>query len=195
MAARTLILDGFLGRPGRWERLRRTIVSRGSEAEIYRYDCTGRTGLPMLGRQLLKYIDRLNEPVNLVGYSMGGLVIRTAWMLQPSLPLRRAVFINSPHRGTWLAHLWPFPGVRQMRPNDAHLARLDAVPWTVPTLTIYNRFDGIVIPASSTRLPHGGDHFACPEPAHIWPVWSGTVHRRVADFVTAPEPEAACPST
>lgn len=184
----TVILDGFLGRPRRWEKLRRLIESRGGTASIHRYDCTGRTDLPTLGRNLYhEYCGLVAGPLNLVGYSMGGLVIRTACMLAPDFAVRRAVFINSPHRGTWLAHLWPFIGVRQMRPNHPHLANLNTAPWSIPTLTIYNRFDGIIIPASSTRLPSGGDHFPCPIPAHVWPVWSKTVHRCVADFVTHDE--------
>ncbi|MDB5327923.1 MAG: lipase class 2 [Phycisphaerales bacterium] len=182
----TVILDGFLGRPGRWERLRRAIDARGGTASIYSYDCTGRIDLPTLGRQLSRHVRRIGGQVNLVGYSMGGLVIRTACMLDTTLSPVRAVFINSPHRGTWLAHLWPLIGVRQMRPGDAHLAALNAAPWVVPTLTVFNHFDGIVIPAASTRWPMGGEQFACPVPAHVWPVWSRRVHQRVAEFVTSP---------
>lgn len=193
MAVHTLILDGFLGRPRRWERLRRRLLATAGPASIFSYDCTGRLGLPTLGRLLIDRVGMLGGAVNLVGYSMGGLVIRSAKMLEPTLPVEKAVFINSPHRGTWLAHLWPLPGVRQMRPRHPYLRTLNAAPWDVPTLVVYNRFDGIVVPARSTRWPACQDHYVCPVPAHVWPVWSKSVHRRVADFLAAPSKEAACP--
>lgn len=182
----TFILDGFLGRARRWERLRRTIELRGGSTSIYSYDSTGRLDLPTLGRQLSEHVRGVGGRINLVGYSMGGLVIRTARMLDPEFAFDRAVFINSPHRGTWAAHLWPLVGVRQMRPGSDLLARLADAPWDVPTLTVYNRFDGIIVPACSTRWAKGGEHFRCPVPAHVWPVWSRRVHRRVADFLATP---------
>ena len=199
MATPTLILDGFLGRPGRWMRLARLIEQRtDSGATLFRYDSTGRQSLPTLGRKLADAVAAVGGPVNLVGFSMGGLVIRAAKLLEPTLPLHRAVFINSPHRGTWLAHLWPLPGVRQMRPRDAFQATLAAAAWDVPTLVVYNRFDGIVFPAVSTRYAMAGcEHWACPVPMHVWPVWSRRTHRRVADFLGERAkviPEPACPS-
>ena len=196
----TFILDGFLGRPRRWERLGRAIEANGGTASIYSYDSTGRTDLMTLGRNLSRDLRGCGRgPINVVGYSMGGLVIRTARMLAPDFGIERAVFINSPHRGTWMAHLWPLIGVRQMRPRSDLLASLERAPWDVPSLTVYNAFDGIVIPAASTRWPNGGEHFRCPVPAHVWPVWSRAVHRRIADFLARPSvpvrpAEAPCPS-
>ena len=181
----TVILDGFLGRSRRWGRLCRTIEAHGGSASIHRYDSTGRLDLPTLAGQLSRACRGLGRPVNFVGYSMGGLVIRTASLLE-SLRMERAVFINTPHRGTLAAYLWPLVGVRQMRPGDPLLARLAAAAWDVPTLTVYNRFDGVVVPAASTRFDKGGEHFPCPVPAHVWPVWSKRVHRRVAEFLAAP---------
>ena len=200
MATPTLILDGFLGRPYRWELLRRVVERRVGPATIFKYVSTGRHDIPTLGRRLVDEVTRRGGPVNLVGFSMGGLVIRAARMLEPQLPVERAVFINSPHRGTWLAHLVPTPGVRNMRPSDPFLADLAAAPpWTVPTLTVFNgEFDGIVFPAASTRWPDvGGECVRCPVPLHIWPVVSRSLHRRIADFLAAPLPtrsDVVCPT-
>ena len=177
----TLILDGFLGRPWRWERLRKLIEARVGPATIFRYDSTGRLPLPELGAMLLEEIARHDGPVNLVGFSMGGLVMRSAHMINPKLPVRRAVFMNSPHRGTWMACLIPTPGVRQMRPFDHYIQQLNSVQWNVPTLTVWNRIDGIVLPARNTRF--SGQHVQARVPLHIWPVWSRSIHRRVADFL------------
>ena len=76
--AHTFILDGFLGRPRRWERLRRVIASRGGSASIYPYDSTGRTDLPTLARRLSDDARGIAGPLGFVGYSMGGLIVRAA---------------------------------------------------------------------------------------------------------------------
>ncbi|MGN6625515.1 MAG: alpha/beta fold hydrolase [Tepidisphaeraceae bacterium] len=178
----TLILDGFLGRPRRWERLRALTEARVGPAKIVRYASTGRLSLEEIGQGLIDEIRQHPAPVNLVGFSMGGLVIRSAHLIDPALPVRRAVFINSPHRGTWMACLVPTPGVRNMRPFDEHIRRLNEVAWTAPTLTVWNRIDGIVLPARSTRFG-AGRHLQAKIPLHIWPVWSRSIQRRVVDFL------------
>ncbi|HEX8325361.1 MAG TPA: hypothetical protein VF595_15775 [Tepidisphaeraceae bacterium] len=188
----TIILDGFLGRPRRWERLRRLIELRAGPASIFQYESTGLTPIPTLGQRLIDEIRGRGGRVNLVGFSMGGMVIRAAHLIDPALPTRRAVFMNSPHLGTWLAHLVPTPGVRQMRPGDPFVKAIADAPWTVPTLTVWNGFDGIILPPRSTRYRYGGEHVCCPVPLHIWPVWSRTIHRRIADFLAAPEADVDC---
>jgi triacylglycerol lipase len=188
----TIILDGFLGRPARWERLRRRIEREtAAPATIFRYDSTGRAAMPRLAELLLAEVWRVsptNAGVNLVGYSMGGIIIRTAKSLDRSLNVRRAVFMNSPHRGTWIACLIPTPGVRQMRPFDPHLLGLNKNEWTVPTLIVWNGFDGIVLPGRNTRYDNatGCEHVRCAVPIHIWPVWSTRIHKQVAAFLKAP---------
>src|ERR671912_1439950 len=96
----TLILDGIFGRPRRFGRLRDTIERSCGRAIIHPYDCTGRTPFEALARQLADAVRAAGTPVNLVGYSMGGIVIRSAHLLDPALPIRRAAFLNSPHAGS-----------------------------------------------------------------------------------------------
>ncbi len=190
MSIPTLILDGFLGRPARWERLRRRVEAEVGPATIFRYDSTGRTPLPDLAQLLLieaRRIDPTNTGVNLVGYSMGGIVIRSARLIDPTRNIRKAVFMNSPHNGTWIACLIPTPGVQQMRPFDAHMRSLNENKWDVPTLTVWNNFDGVILPGKNTRYDAcGGQHVKCAVPIHIWPVWSRKIHTEVVAFLQSP---------
>jgi len=182
MPAHTLILDGFMGRPWRWEPLRRLIEQRCGSASIFRYDWTGRLTLPQLGERLAEEAAKYPDGVNLVGFSMGGMVIRAARHVAPELNVNKTVFLNSPHRGTWLACLIPTPGVRQMRPFDPFLKAIAEKPWKGDTLTVWSGIDGIILPGKNTRFDTGR-HVKCAIPLHIWPVWSRTIHHDIVEFL------------
>jgi hypothetical protein len=77
-------------------------------------------------------------------------------------------------------------GVRQMRPFDPYMKRVAEHRWDVPTLTIWNPIDGIILPGRHTRWDvAGGEHVCCTVPVHAWPVWSKAVQQRVVDFLAA----------
>ena len=154
---RTLILDGIWGSHSRWERLRSRIAADVGPCTIWRYDNSGRTSIESLGSALASELHRMNVPVNLVGYSMGGLVIREAFRQMPGLKVRRVALLNSPHNGSAAAALLPLAACRDMRPGSAFLKRLNAAPWTHPTLATWCPFDLMVVPAS---LPPVGNRRA-----------------------------------
>jgi triacylglycerol lipase len=116
----------------------------------------GSLSLTKLAEQAAHAIQGLGHPVDLVGYSLGGLVARHA-VQRLGAPVRRLVTIATPHHGTWLAHgLRGAAGV-EMRPGSAFLRDL-ASDWPetaarVPTLAVWTPFDGIVVPAWHARLP------------------------------------------
>jgi triacylglycerol lipase len=188
----SLIIDGIFARPWRWEPLRRLLAERCGSAEIWRYDSTGRVPFEDLARQLADHIARFEQPVNLIGYSMGGLIVRTAHLIDPQIRVRRAVFMNSPHEGSILAWLLPLRGIRQMRPTCDFIKRIRADRWDIPSLVIWNPLDTMVIPGSSTRWTGASRTICCRVPVHLWPVWSRKLHRDVTDFVAhdAPTSEA-----
>jgi hypothetical protein len=182
---RTLLLDGFIGRPWRWEKLLRTIRQRVGPAEIFHYDMSGRSRFETLGAQLAAQIRRHDQPVNLIGFSMGGLVIRAAHLHDPTLPIQRAVLLNSPLRGSLLAYALPIGGIRQMRPSDEFLRRVKNTPWNIPTLVTWCPGDTAVIPGRSARWPAAQETICCSVPMHIWPVYSPGIHRRIVEFLAA----------
>ena len=98
--AQTFILDGIWGSHSRWERLRCRIAAEVGPSRIWRYDNSGRASIESLGAELASELKRVNAPINLVGYSMGGLVVREALRQTPALKVRRVVLLNSPNYGS-----------------------------------------------------------------------------------------------
>ena len=192
--ATTFILDGIFGRPRRFGRLRDVIERSCGPAVIHHYDCTGRTPFERLGDELADAIRAANAPVNLVGYSMGGIVIRSAHMLHPDLPIRRAAFLNSPHSGSVVAYLLPFPACRQMRPGSGWMNQLAAAEWDIPTLAVWCPGDLIIVPNRSACWAKATETVCGRVPAHVWPIYSRRIHGRIAEFLSRSDvtDEAPC---
>jgi hypothetical protein len=188
MRTHSLILDGFLSRPRRWEPLRRALESRVGPAEIFEYDSTGMRTFESLASKLIDRIRAIDQPVNLIGFSMGGLVIRTAHLLAPDLSIRRAAFLNTPHGGSILAYLAPIPGIRQLCPTSPLLRKLKHQPWAIPTLVVWNPLDTAVIPPKNTRwrIPTATE-LVCTVPIHVWPIFSSTLRNQIVHFITDPD--------
>lgn len=180
---RVMILDGWMGNGHRFERLRSCLETEGLAPWIWRYDNTGRQDLAVLAAQLAAELIKGGEKVHLVGYSMGGMVVREALRQMPELPVSSVTFIHVPHRGTLLAHLWPLPGVRQLCPGHPFLKRLEGQPWPWPTLNIWCPGDLMVVPGWRSRWIGAGRNVVCRVPAHVWPIYSTFWHREISAFI------------
>lgn len=193
----TLLIDGWKGNHRRLEGLRRCVATnvrswgrkdprphvRGhGEAAIWSYDSSGRTELETLGAAFAAHLAALAEPFQVVAYSMGGLVLREALRERPDLPLTGAVFLHTPHQGTWMAHAVGLPAVRQMRPGSTFLRRLAAAPWAVPTLAVWCPGDLIVVPGWNARWDRATEEVRYDLPAHIGPIYDSGLHRRIRRF-------------
>lgn len=189
MSTPTLVLDGLWGRPWRMGILARVLRARCGPTEVFRYDASGRVPIEELGRRLAETIRRRDEPVNLVGFSMGGLVIRAAHLLDPTLPIRRAVFLCSPHTGSWMAYALPLRGIRQMRPSSDFLRAINDASWTVPTLAVWCPMDAMVLPGRRAMFAGATRMMRCNVPLHPWPIYSRSIHARVAEFLLADTPD------
>ena len=150
---------------------------------IWHYDNSGLSSLEKAGAALAAKLKAVHRPFFLVGFSMGGLVIREAMRQSPGLPLRKAVFLNSPHSGSLLAYLLPLPVCREIRPNSAFLRRLNASAWNYPTMVTWCPGDLMVVPGESARWTKATFAIHCSVPAHIWPLVSPAIQRSVADFL------------
>ena len=178
-SCRTYILDGIWVRVC-WNGLRKRIAG---ECSIWRYDNTGITSLHKLGKEFAAEIVR-HETVNLIGFSLGGLVVREALRLAPTAKVQRVVLINSPHRGTETARFLPFlPGCRDVMPGSAFLRRLDAAEWNYETLAIWCPGDLMVIPGWSAKFEKATELLRCDVPAHAWPVVSKRHHDAIVRFL------------
>jgi pimeloyl-ACP methyl ester carboxylesterase len=183
--AQTLILDGIWGPHGRWEGLRRRIEHGAGPCAIWRYPNWGFEPIAATAARLVAAVRACGGPVHLVGFSMGGLVVREAVRQDPGLPVRRAVFLHAPHRGSLAALLLPLPATRDMRPGSAFLRRLEASPWSIPCLATWCPFDLMVLPGVSSAWPRASQLLRVSAPAHMWPVFSRSLHERVVAFLRA----------
>ena len=181
----TVILDGIWGWHSRWEPLRRGIEGKIGPCQIWHYDSSGWVSIETLGARLAADLRALDGPFCAVGYSMGGLIIREALRQDPSLRLKRAVLLHSPHRGSLAAHLLPLSACRDMRPGSAFLQRLNDAPWEYPTLATWCPADLMVVPGHSARWVRASQVIRSNMPLHEWPVVSGGIHRTVITFLAA----------
>lgn len=125
------------------------------------------------------------DEVDIVAHSMGGLATRWYLKTRESAPVRRAVFIASPHRGTLTAHLAWGEGRDEMMPESAFLAALNsgpALPPGVEAITIRTPVDMRVVPGESATLLGVEDHTVCC-PSHQGLMRSDDVFHLVVDFL------------
>lgn len=104
------------------------------------------------------------EALDVVAHSMGGLAAR--WFIggDGAPPVRRAVFVASPHRGTYSAYVAWGDGSEDMKPGSPFLDSLNAgppVPPGVRALTIRTPIDTHIVPGESATLPGVPDETVC----------------------------------
>jgi triacylglycerol lipase len=116
---------------------------------------------------------------------MGGLVIREALRQTPNPKVRKVALLNSPNRGSAAAYLVPLSACREMRPGSRFLRQLNAAPWNYPTLITWCPYDLMVFPGSSGRWDKATVVLRSDMPLHLWPVFSGEIHRSITAFLAA----------
>lgn len=174
----TLLLDGWKGSHHRLERLRRVVGG-----SIRPYENSGHTSIVRLAEDLAAHLRTLDGPFQAVAYSMGGLVLREALRQEPDLPLERAVFLHTPHQGTWAAHFLTGAALQEMRPGSAFLRRLNRAPWTFPALNVWCPGDLVVIPGGHARWAGATEEFRYDLPAHVGPIYDARLHRRIRQYL------------
>lgn len=108
--------------------------------------------------------DRTGAPaVDVIAHSMGGLALRYYLVTRShsdELPVRRAVFLATPHSGTWVAWLAWGAGAREMRPGSDFLQNLarSPLPTSVHACCVRTRIDSHVMPGMSAVLPESAFH-------------------------------------
>ena len=125
------------------------------------------------------------EEVDIVAHSMGGLATRWYLSTREGAPVRRTVFLATPHRGTLTAHLAWGEGGEEMMPESAFLTALNsgpALPHGVEAITIRTPIDTRVVPGESATLPGVEDHTVCC-PTHQGLVRHDEVFYLVVDFL------------
>jgi triacylglycerol lipase len=104
------------------------------------------------------------DRVDIVAHSMGGLATRWYLLTRPDAPVRRVVFIASPHRGTLSAMLAWGDGRDEMMPDSPFLDSLNTrapTPEGVEAITIRTPVDTHIVPGENATLPGVPDYELC----------------------------------
>ena len=183
-----ILVHGINDTGARLDRLAAFLREQGRET--YSLDLApsnGSEGLDRLAHQVAAFVGSnfaSNRRVDLVAFSMGGLVAR--YYLQRLGGIDRTdrlVTISTPHRGTMPALLSGKTGIRQMRPSSAFLRELNADLSPLERLaftSIWTPLDLMIVPANSSVLPVGRSH-AVRVPAHVLMVYSPKVFALVGE--------------
>lgn len=126
-----------------------------------------------------------SDQVDVVAHSMGGLATRWYLLQRPHAPVRRVVFIGTPHRGTRSAHLAWGGGRSEMMPDSPFLDTLNSAapyPQNVEMITVRTVIDTHIIPGESATLPGVEDHELCC-PTHAGLLDDAEVFEIVRDFL------------
>ncbi len=139
------------------------------KAHLERQGCTvyalsmkpnnGDAPLEVLAEQVAAFIDStlgLQQPFDLIGFSMGGLISRYYVQRLGGLArVRRFITVSAPHRGTWLGLLSHRRGVRQMRPGSPFLSSLNLdihQLQSIAFISLWTPFDLLILPPWSSDL-------------------------------------------
>lgn len=119
----------------------------------------GDAPLEQLAQQVKAFVDeRLGkqQPFDLIGFSMGGLVSRYyAQRLDGLARIHRFVTISAPHNGTvlaWFSHRY---GIRQMKPGSAFITDLNRdieQLKSVKFFSLWTPFDLLILPPKSSVI-------------------------------------------
>lgn len=130
---------------------------------VHSFDLTPNNGampLDQLAVQVADYIAKSfdpEQPLDLIGFSMGGIVSRYYIQRLGGLErVQRFISIAAPNNGTFTAYLCQRPGCMQMRPDSPLLrdlnqdsAMLNRLNFTV----IWTPYDLMIVPPNSSQMP------------------------------------------
>jgi triacylglycerol lipase len=153
-----VLLHGLGDTPKVMRRLAAYLNERGWQTHVPAlFPSNGKADLVELAGQARAYIESTFSPgqtIDLVGFSMGGLVAQYYLQRLRGLDrVSRLVTISAPHGGTQTAFLLRRPGVLQMRPASSFLQDLGRdrhVLARIPFTSIWTPFDLMILPARSS---------------------------------------------
>lgn len=154
--------------------------------------CNGDLGLDQLAQQVANYVEanfEPEQPLDLVGFSMGGIVSRYyVQKLGGINRVERFMTLASPHNGTWTAYALERPGCLQMRPGSAFLQDLNsqaAMLEQINFTSIWTPWDLMIVPANSSQIGVG-KNVQVPVLAHSWMLSDPRSLEAVVEALTEP---------
>jgi triacylglycerol lipase len=158
-----LLIHGIMDTVAKFNTMRRYLTDWGWEVHTFNLQPNnGSLGLDKLAQQVADYVAKnfgSEQPFDLIGYSMGGLVSRYYIQRLGGINrVQRFITISSPHNGTITANLAWGEGCQQMRPNSNFLNDLNQDVTLLNQInftSMWTPFDLIIVPPNSSHLPVG----------------------------------------
>ena len=193
-----MLLHGLWDTPRVFRRLQQQLLARCPQLELetpHLPHRLGATSIRSLASDLAVQIEsRFGSTgnVDLLGFSMGGLIGRT-WLQEHGghRRTRRFICLGSPQRGTLAAQLVPrtlLPGIADMKIGSGLLRDLDRDAAVLQSLECHSLFtptDLTVVPGWRAVLPHGQRH-TLPVLTHRQLITDPRALSRLADLLLAP---------
>jgi triacylglycerol lipase len=168
---------------------------RGLGWKVYDIDLKPNSGdakLEVLAQQVADLVERIfppHQPIDLLGFSMGGLVSRYYIQRLGGIDrVQRFITISAPHNGTVAAYFTTRAGCVQMRPNhqfiqdlNSDVDRLDRIAVT----SIWTPFDLMILPPRSSQLGVGTD-ISLPVLSHVQMVFDRRILNAISVALTQP---------
>jgi pimeloyl-ACP methyl ester carboxylesterase len=202
-----ILIPGYGGNAGALTGLAGQLQAAGRQVVVADIG-DGRADIAQYGSQVAATASGLvrdgSPSVDLVGYSMGGLVARSAAEKNPAA-IRRVATIASPHQGTAIAGLGAFlndpnscpTACQQMAPSSDFLGALPVAADADRWLSVWSEGDDTIQPPESSDLDGATNinvtaDCGAGEPDHGGIIRTPTVWTLVADFLATGEVTAAC---
>jgi triacylglycerol lipase len=152
----------------------------------------GDSKLEMLAKQVADLVDRTfssDQPIDLLGFSMGGLVSRYYLQRLGGIDrVQRFISISAPNNGTIAGYFSPRPGCIQMQPNSEFMKDLNSDVDRLKSLNftcLWTPFDMIILPPSSSQLGIGTE-ISIPVVAHPLMVSDGRTLKAITHALSQP---------
>lgn len=126
-----------------------------------------------------------DEPVTLIGHSLGGLVVREFSQRRPeSIAIRRLVTLGTPHYGTRLATL--APRLHALAPGSDLLQQINQGEHdeAVDVIAISSTFDALIVPPGNAIFPNAFN-IQLNDIGHNGLLYSGRVYELIRENLDA----------
>ncbi len=152
----------------------------------------GVKGLDDLAQQVANKVEAtfgLEQPFDLLGFSMGGIVSRYyVQRLGGIKRVKRFITLSAPNHGTTIAYFNQGLGCVQMRPSSGLLKDLNsdvAMLSQINFTSIWTPFDAMIVPADSSKMPVG-ENVVVPVLTHAWMLTDSKSLNAIATALSAP---------
>ena len=154
---RVVLVHGFLENGCNYKLLKQRLEGDGIQCLVPKLvPCDGRGGLEHLAAGLKQDIDTAygpDQPIAIVGFSMGGLVARYYLQnLGGAARCDQLITVSTPHHGTDSANYYPSLGAQQMRLGSRFLADLEKTENKLGHMRLVSyrsRYDMVIYPHAS----------------------------------------------